>query len=152
MSFITTAELNTHLYDEQVAEIVRADTAIAPASIDAAIQEMKGYLQAYDTVAIFTAIGAARNALVLLFCKDIAVWHLIALASPDIEYKLREERYKRAIQWLRDVQQRKTIPELPLVPILPGEGTGETTHSGGNGGYNSAMSWGSNPKRNNQFS
>jgi phage gp36-like protein len=149
--FLSEAELNTHLYDEQVAEIVRADTAIAPAAIKAAIQEMKGYLQAYDVVAIFAATGAARDALVLLFCKDIAVWHLIALASPDIEYRLREERYKRAIQWLRDVQQRKTIPELPTPPTPPGEATGDTTHSGGYGGYNAAMSWGSNRKRNNQL-
>jgi phage gp36-like protein len=151
MPYLTTAELNTHLYDEQVAEIVRADTAIAPASIDAAIQEMKGYLQAYDTDAIFNAIGAARNALVLIFCKDIAVWHIIALASPDIEYKLREERYRRAIQWLRDVQQRKTLPDLPLPPLAPNQASGDTTNSGGYGGYNGAMSWGSNPKRNNQY-
>ena len=151
MPFITEAELNTHLYDEQVAEIVRADSAIAPASIDAAIQEMKGYLQAIDVAAIFNATGASRNALVLLFCKDIAVWHLIALSAPDIEYKLREERYKRAVSWLKDVQARRTFPDLPVVAPGPNEPTGDTTHSGGYGGYNGAMSWGSNPKRKNRF-
>ena len=107
MPFLEQAELSTHMYDEQLGEIIRTDPAIVPAAIDASILEMKGYLAAYDTNAIFTATGGSRNALVLLLLKDIVVWHIITLNSPDIEYKLREERYKRAVQWLRD--NRKSV-------------------------------------------
>lgn len=151
MPFLIESELNTHLYDEQVGEIVRNDVAIVPASIDAAIVEMKGYLSAYDTDAIFNATGSNRNALVLLFLKDIVVWHVICLASPDVEFKLREERYKRAIQWLRDVQARRAFPNLPVPAPAVGQPTGDTTHSGGYGGFNGSMAWGSNPKRNNRL-
>jgi phage gp36-like protein len=136
--FLDTTELKTHLYDEQVGEIIRGDAAIAPAAIDAAVMEMQGYLTAYDIAAIFNATGIDRNPLILLFCKDIAVWHLITLAVPDVEYRLREERYKRAIQWLRDVQQRKNLPALPVVANATNATEG-------------LLTWGSNKKRNNRL-
>jgi phage gp36-like protein len=136
--FIDPSELKTHLYDEQVGEIIRGDAAIVPAAIDAAIIEMQGYLSGYDIAVIFNAVGTDRNALVLLFCKDIAVWHLITLCAPDAEYQLREERYKRAIQWLRDVQQRKNLPALPLVPNSTNATEG-------------LLTWGGNKKRNNRL-
>jgi hypothetical protein len=151
MAFLTQAELKSHLYDEQVGEIVRGDTAIVPAGIDAGILEMKGYLAAYDITTIFAATGANRNALVLLFLKDIVVWHIITLCAPDIEYKIREERYKRAIQWLRDVQSRKNLPGLPTITTGVDAISGDTTHSGGYGGFNASGTWGGNRKRNNQL-
>ena len=151
MAFLTQAELKSHLYDEQVGEIVRGDTAIVPAAIDAGILEMKGYLAAYDTTTIFGQTGTDRNALVLLFLKDIVVWHIITLCAPDLEYKLREERYKRAVQWLRDVQSRKNLPGLPVITTGDSAVSGTVTHSGGYGGFNAAGTWGSNRKRNNQL-
>ena len=41
MAFLTTSELKTHLYAENVAIITRSDDTITQAAIDAAIAEAK---------------------------------------------------------------------------------------------------------------
>lgn len=151
MAFLEVSELNTHLYDETIGEIIRGDNAIVPAAIDAGILEMQGYLAAYDITNIFNKTGVQRNALILLFLKDIVVWHVITLCAPDIEYKLREERYKRAVQWLRDVQSRKFLPSLPIIVTGTNAEILDTTHSGGYGGVSQSGAWGSNRKRNNRL-
>ncbi len=57
MPFLTPAEIKTHLYGPIVDEISRADATILQSAIDAAIAEVKGFLTAYDTEAIFVAEG-----------------------------------------------------------------------------------------------
>ena len=103
--FLTVDELYTHLHDETVAVISRDTEAIPVAAIDAAIAEAKSYLHDFDTAAIFSAEGEARNALLLLFVKDIAVWHFVNLGNACIDMELREKRYDSAIAWLRLVQK-----------------------------------------------
>ena len=95
--FLTVDELYTHLHDETVAVISRDTEAIPVAAIDAAIAEAKSYLHDFDTAAIFSAEGEARNALLLLFVKDIAVWHFVNLGNACIDMELREKRYDSAI-------------------------------------------------------
>lgn len=152
MAFLTIPDLDTHLYEDQINEISRNDTAITQAAIDSAIIEMKGYLSPqYDVATIFNATGSNRNPLVLTFCKDIAIWHFITVACPDVEFEHRKDRYQRAIQWLRDIHTRRIPVDLPLKPIATGQPTGDTTHSGGYGGFNGSMAWGSNRKRNNRL-
>lgn len=115
--FLTSEELKTHLYGENVAAITRSNETITAAAIDGAIAETKGYLGAYDTNAIFSASGANRNGLLLIFVKDIAVWHLIVLANPGIDYESREKRYNSAIAWLKGVQKGAIQPDLPKLEI-----------------------------------
>jgi phage gp36-like protein len=112
---------------------------IADSSIDAAISEAKGYLSNYDIAAIFAAVGAARNAILLLYIKDIAVWHFIQLANPNIDLELREKRYNRAIEWLEDVQAGKVVPPLPTIAPT------ETNPQPGK------LKFGSNPRRTTQY-
>ena len=113
MAFITPEELNTHLYRENIEAISREDETVVVASIDAAVSEAKGYLSAYDTEKIFSAEGAERNALLLIFVKDIAVWHFINLCNAGTELQLRQDRYERAVAWLRQVQKGEVMPDLP---------------------------------------
>ena len=81
MAFITPKELETHLYKENIEAISREDETILTAAIDAAVQEAYGYLGAYDRKKIFEATGSQRNALLLIFVKDIAVWHFVNLCD-----------------------------------------------------------------------
>lgn len=113
MAFITPEELNTHLYRENIEAISRDDETVVIAAIDAAVSEAKGYLSAYDTEKIFSAEGAERNALLLIFVKDIAVWHFINLCNAGTELQLRQDRYERAVAWLRQVQKGEVTPDLP---------------------------------------
>lgn len=114
--FLTVEELSTHIYGELVDAISRDDDDIPQRAIDGAIFEVKGYLGDFDRDAIFTATDDDRHPLILIYTKDIAVWHFIVLANPNIEMSLREKRYDNAIAWLKGVQSRKITPDLPLKP------------------------------------
>ncbi|MFV0482976.1 MAG: phage protein Gp36 family protein [Bacteroidales bacterium] len=114
--FLEAEELKSHLYSESVTAITQGDDTILQMAIDAALSEAKGYLQAFDQEAIFTAEGDNRNALLLTWCKDIAVWHFINIARPAIDYDIRERRYNAAIDWLKGVQKGQITPDLPKPP------------------------------------
>ena len=112
MSFLTVHELYTHLYDEIVDNISRKDNSTPLHSIEAAVSEAKGYLSQYDTDKIFSAVGNERNKLLLLFIKDLAVWHFVCLGNTCTDMELREKRYNRAIAWLKGVQKGDITPDL----------------------------------------
>jgi phage gp36-like protein len=137
MPFITTDELETHIYGENSDIISREDDAIPQAAVDGAIAEAKSYLKKYDVATVFAKTGANRNALLLIFVKDIAVWHFIQLGNPGIDIELRKTRYKAAIAWLIGVQKGDINPDLP-------EADDDTYASG-------AIQFGSNTKREQHF-
>lgn len=141
MAFLTATEINSHLYGEVVQEIERSPTVTAQLdfAINAAIEEARGYLTAYDTTAIFAAEGDNRNPILLLYVKDIAVWHYIQLSNPNVEMDLRLKRYERATEWLSEVQRGKNNPNLPYPTVDPPNEP------------NNYIKWGSNTKRNNNF-
>lgn len=141
MAFITAKELETHLYKEDMDTISREDETILTAAVDAAIEEAYGYLGAYDRKKIFEAAGSQRNPLLLIFVKDIAVWHFINLCNAGCDLELREKRYDRAVAWLRQVQKGETTANLP---IMDEDGDGEPDTAG-------EYIYGSNPKRNQHF-
>ncbi len=141
MAFITPKELETHLYKESIDTISREDDTILTAAIDAAIEEAYGYLGNYDRKAIFGSTGSQRNALLLIFVKDLAVWHFVNLCNAGCDLELREKRYDRAISWLRQVQKGDTTTHLP---IIDEDGDGKPDTAG-------EFIYGSNPKRNQHF-
>ena len=141
MAFITPEELETHLYKENIEAISREDGTILTAAIDAAIEEAYGYLGAYDRKRIFSATGSRRNPLLLIFVKDIAVWHFVNLCNAGTELELREKRYDRAIAWLRQVQKGETTANLP---VIDNDGDGKPDTAG-------EYIYGSNPRRNQHF-
>lgn len=141
MAFITPEELKTHLYKEHVDVISREDNTIITAAIDAAVQEAWGYLGSYDREKIFSAKGEERNSLLLIFVKDIAVWHFINLCNAGTDLELRQNRYERAISWLRQVQKGEVTPFLP---VIDNDGDGKPDTAG-------QYLFGSNPKRSQHF-
>jgi len=134
MSFITTEELKSVLYSYQLAEITESDADIPVMAIAAAIEEMKSYLapgdqsqfrdgrKRYDVLAIFSATGINRNALILELCKSMAVYYVCRLANVDIIQEQVKERYDRAIEWLEKVSatgKHKDSPPLNAsLPVL----------------------------------
>jgi len=115
--------MKTHLYAENIDIISRGDDAIMTAAIDAAVAEAKGYLGAYDRGKVFTAENNDRNALVLMFVKDLATWHFLVLCNAGSAMELRQDRYDRAIGWFKAVQKGDVTPDLP---VAENEGTGGT--------------------------
>lgn len=139
MAFLTSDELKTHLYAENISVITRDDDTILTAAIDGAVQEAKGYLGGYDVKAIFEAEGAERNTLLLIFIKDIAVWHFLNLCNAGTDLRLRQDRYERAVDWLKAVQKGNVTPDLPKTKDESGNNTG------------GIIIFGSNPKKNQHF-
>lgn len=85
-----------------------------------AIEEISGYLRpVYDTDAIFSAAGSARNRLLVMYAADIALYHLTASQPQKMGSEVRKERYERAIKWLEGVQAGRIVPDLPLA--APGD-------------------------------
>lgn len=135
--YLTPEELKTHAYDEEISEIIRDDETIAYACIDMAIELATSKLMKhYNTADIFSAEGEQRNPLVLKIVKDIAVWELIGLANPSIDYPDKKYRYEQAVDWLTAVY--KGMPaNLPRVE----EKTSE----------NNSFKYHSNPPRTNRY-
>ena len=139
--FLTLDELRTHLYRESVSVITRDDPTILTAAIDAAVQEAYSYLGAYDRDRIFSSTGDDRNPLLLIFIKDIAVWHFINLCNAGTELQLRQARYERAVAWLHQVQKGEV---KPMLPIVDEDADGIPDRAG-------EYIFGSNPKRKQHF-
>src|SRR5690606_428487 len=117
---LVAADFKTHLYPELQTAIDRGDNTILQEAIEAAEGEAKGYLSYYDTDTLFSAEGDARDAALMLFLKDIAIWHFILLANPNTDLELRKTRYDDAKKWLRDVQKGHVVQkEWPLPDPTP---------------------------------
>ena len=95
------------------------------------------------SVTDFGAVGDERNALLLIFVKDIAVWHFVNLCNAGTDLQLRQDRYERAVAWLKSVQRSDTKPNLPVVEDADGDGKPDPAV----GEY----IFGSNPKRSQHF-
>lgn len=133
--FITPEELKTHAYDEEINGIIREDETIALASIDMAIEYAESYLLAlYDTETIFKKRGNDRSTLLVKIIKDIAIWELIGLASPSIDYADKKLRYEDAKGWLKAVNKG-------MATNLPKKEIQEST----------SFKMSSNPKRENYY-
>lgn len=95
-------------YDPQIIEICE----------DRAIAEMRSYLnKTYDCDKIFSAEGEHRHSLVLMFAIDITVYHIFCQHNPYKLAKIRQDRYDRAIEWLKGVMNGNiTIDGAPKLP------------------------------------
>lgn len=121
MSYITPTEITTHIGASQIEVISDGDDTALEFAIDAAVKEAKGYLQAFDIATELAKTGADRNSLLMLFIKDLAVWHFVNICNVNTSMELRENRYNRAVAWLKEVQKGNVIPDLPEKVNTDGE-------------------------------
>ena len=120
--FINTSDYDATIHREILDSLLRKESATYDPQIieiceDRAIAEMKGYLnKTYDCEKIFSAEGEERNALILMFAIDITVYH-ICQHNPYKLAKIRQDRYDRAIEWLKGVMNGDiTIDGAPKLP------------------------------------
>lgn len=121
--FINTSDYDATIHREILDSLLRKEsTAYDPQIIEIceyrAIAEMKGYLnKTYDCEKIFSAEGEKRNALILMFAIDITVYHIFCQHNPYKLAKIRQDRYDRAIEWLKGVMNGDiTIDGAPKLP------------------------------------
>lgn len=116
--FIQIEDYDSTLHTEILDALVRNDEAVIEQCENDAIAEMKGYLSGrYDAGAIFARRGSERNTLILMYAKDIAVYHLFCLHNPYKMSKVRQDRYDRAMEWLKQVAAGKiSIADADQLP------------------------------------
>ena len=116
-NFINITDYDATIHKEILDSLLRKDSASYDPQIieiceDRAISEMRSYLnKAYDCDAIFSATGTDRHALILM------VYHIFCQHNPYKITKIRQDRYDRAIEWLKGVMKGDiTIDGAPLLP------------------------------------
>lgn len=121
--FINTSDYDATIHREILDSLLRKESATYDPQIieiceDRAIAEMKGYLnKTYDCEKIFSAEGEERNALILMSAIDITVYHIFCQHNPYKLAKIRQDRYDRAIEWLKGVMNGDiTIDGAPKLP------------------------------------
>lgn len=121
-NFITIQDYDASIHREILDSLLRQGTTDYDPQIieiceDRAIAEMRGYLnKIYDCNAIFSARGTERNALILMFAIDITIYHIFCQHNPYKISKIREDRYNRAIEWLKGIMKGDiTIDNAPLL-------------------------------------
>ncbi len=108
------------------------------------IEEITGYLaDRYNCEKIFSAEGDERNAVVLMYVMDCALYHMCTWLPQKMGYEIRKERYDRAVKWMESVAKGMLNPTLPL--------KGEDENGNTDESASSPVQWGSNQKNNNEW-
>jgi phage gp36-like protein len=112
--FITDEDYITVAGKDSLKVLQQHDVKNLQRAEQAAIDEVKMYLNSrYDTDLIFSAEGNERSALIVMATVDIALYHLVSSAPSRMGYEIREIRYKRAIELLKDTQRGNVAADLP---------------------------------------
>lgn len=125
---IAPANLSTHVYGNIINEIAEDNNDTVVDAIAMAIDEAKMYLTRYDIVAMFgdptggTSATFTPDAMLLNIVKTIAVWNLMNLANPNLDYDAWKNRYEQMIRTLKDIQKGTADPRWPYQ-----DNTGTTT-------------------------
>lgn len=144
MAYLTKSELKTHIYQENIDEIIRNDEETVNDAIASAIDLAKSYLSKYDLVKLFgdgSNPPAIESAMLKRNIKDMACWYVLVLGNANVDLALFEKINDNALRWLRDVQKGASNPDWPYrnMDEAPKPPNGD------------AVAYSSNPKRNNHF-
>lgn len=107
-TFIDLEDYDATIHREILDALTRSDEAIVEVCEDQAIAEMRSYLSSrYDCDKIFGKTGSDRHPLILMYAKDIAVYHIFCAHNPYKISEIRKDRYERAVEWLKAVNADK---------------------------------------------
>lgn len=144
MSYLTTLDLSTHIYGENITAITRGNNNITATAICAGVAEAESYLYAYDTAILLNpeAEGYPEDENLKNKIKDLAAWHLVKLANPNINLELFRTSYEDALAWFDKIMKRQLQPaHWPRLKDNP-----DTPYVEGG-----AIQWASNKKRDNHY-
>lgn len=157
MEYLNKSDLQTHIYGENIDTITRCEDTVVTRAISAGIAEAKSYLSRYNVAYLFwdgitvpdpvpswwyIGIKPITDENLKNKVKDLAAWHLVKLANPNINLELFRTAYEDAIDWFKLVQSGKATPQdWPRQVDDP-----DTPYAEGG-----SIQWTSNPKRSNHF-
>lgn len=110
MPFLEKADFITIISTAAIDSLTDGNDAIIDTMIVEAILEMTSYLEArYEVTVLFSGDGLVHPT-VQMYCKDIVLYHLHSRHHQKPMPEVRLNRYKKALQWLLDVQEQKLNP------------------------------------------
>lgn len=114
MAYLTEGDYRA-VAGEQSLKVLQQNSADIRQTAEAmAIDEVKGYLATrYDAERVFKATGTARSDIIIARTVDVTLYNLVSAMPNRMGWEVRETRYKRAIEWLEDVQAGKIAANLP---------------------------------------
>jgi hypothetical protein len=117
MAFLNETDLHTSIYKHLLDTLIQEDANIVPFCIDAALAEARSFLiDRYDVDVIFAKVNKDRNSLLLMMCRDLAVFSIIGISNPGIDYDDKKTRAKAARTWFKQVQSGASKPNLEIKP------------------------------------
>lgn len=111
MPYITKADLASHLYTENIDEITRGDDTLVTRAISAGISEAGSYLSRYDLAQLLGSPATPADENLKMKIQDLACWHLVKLANPNISLELLRTAYEDAITWFEKIMGGKMNPQ-----------------------------------------
>lgn len=120
-NFITVDDYDATIHREILDSLLREEagnSATVEVCENRAIATVRSLIgNRYDCDAIFAATGDQRNVIILKVCVDIAVYEIFCQHNPYKMSKIREDRYKDAMTFLREVRDfDASIDGAPLLP------------------------------------
>jgi phage gp36-like protein len=147
MPYLVKDDLTSHVYADLITEIVRGNDALVDKAINAALAEVKAYLNKYDLPVLFSDSVEDENLKDKV--KDVACWKLVKLANPNIEMNLFKGLYDDAIDFFNKVMKGQCEPDgWPYKTQAQDSSSDKVLVTDVNG---TAISWSSNSKRHNHF-
>lgn len=147
MPYLIKDDLTSHVYADLITEIVRGNDALVTKAINAAIAEVKAYLNRFDLEKLFSDQVEDENLKDKV--KDVACWKLVKLANPNIEMNLFKTLYDDAIKFFISVMKGQCEPSgWPYKTTTQDSSSDKVLVTDVNG---TAISWSSNSKRHNHF-
>lgn len=118
MAFLVDQDYKAQVKDEILNLIIEGDAALRADAELKTEAEITSYLaMRYNTGAIFGAAGTSRNAVIVMYYIDMALYHLHCRINPGQVPAIRMDRYDKAIKWLEMVSQGSLKPNLPVVAV-----------------------------------
>ena len=116
MGFLAKTDFYTSINTGVLDALTGGDDSIINELSAEAVEEVKSYLNTrYLTDTIFAATGTDRNKTIMMYCKDIALFHIYAVYSLTVIPVNRVNRYNNALNWCRDVRDQKiNVDRLPI--------------------------------------
>lgn len=116
--FIEVSDLGNAIYGYQIEQITEGDKNLTFQAINAAIEEVSGYLSGYDTTVIFSQTGINRSAILVSITVTVAKWHLVEICNAGVIYEQAKERYDRATSWLKMLSKGYvSVASLPKIIV-----------------------------------
>jgi phage gp36-like protein len=118
--FLTPLDYNQQIQSE-IKTAISSNPAVWSQAALSAQEEAESYLRSrFDTVAIFTAIGAARNMFLVTILVDMVLYHVHARVAARAIPEDRTIRYEAAIDYLRACAKGSVTPDLPILETPDG--------------------------------